>query len=160
MKTSPVFGWPIADDPDPVKQFPAAVDEPRTLAIEAALARAYGSSVREGDAAGGTGVWTPVAAAVTIPNAPAGLYQVSVTGTMARAGGVGTPLQLSITAGGQTLFERTVEEVNDDFVRTVAAALTAPWAGGNLTVTVAVRGTLAPCVARAGSRIDVARLGV
>lgn len=37
MNTTPVYGWPYAEDDDPVKQFPTAVDQPRTLAIETSL---------------------------------------------------------------------------------------------------------------------------
>jgi hypothetical protein len=105
-------------------------------------------------------VWVPLSASVSVPAAPAGLYMVAVTGAMARVGGGGTPLQLSIVAGGVTLFERTTEEVADDYTRPVVAACVAPWAGGPLTVTVSVRGVTSPCVARAGSRVDVARIGV
>lgn len=160
MKTSPVFGWPIADGPDPVKQFPAAVDEPRTLAIEAALARAHGSTVRDGDAGTGPNTYAPFAAEVAIDPAPPGLYLVAVTGLWSRNGGTGTPVQVHVIVGGATVWERTVAEVADDYQHTTALQAVIDHAGGPLRVNVSVRGVLAPLLVRAGSRIDVARLGV
>jgi hypothetical protein len=161
MKTSPVFGWPIADGPDPVKQFPAAVDEPRTLAIEAALTRAYASSVRESDAASGPNVFTPFAAEVAVPNAPDGLYLIAVTGLWKRNGVAGTPVQVQVTVGVATVWERYVGEVNDDFIRTTTLAAVVPYTGtGTLRVNAQVRGIQAPITALTGSRIDVARIGV
>jgi hypothetical protein len=163
MATLPPYNWRVPLDTDR----PAGGRQIRDLAENVAetlgnLTNRYSSSSTRGaDAAGGTGVWVPFSAALTIPNAAHGLYLVAAIGSMVRAGGVGTPLQVRVTFAGSNVYEGTVAEVNDDYQRGVSVPIILAWSGtGNLVVSVEARGVLAGCTVKAGARTDVARVSI
>lgn len=56
--TEPIYGWPIADGPDPAKQYPSAVDQPFKQMLAAQLS-----------ALGGWAAWSPtITGALTVGN--------------------------------------------------------------------------------------------
>lgn len=75
MKSSPL-GWPIAELDDARRDFPALVDEPRTMAIDAAVGAMVGAF-----AVTATGVALANAAAVKIPLTMVEAAGVTIAGT-------------------------------------------------------------------------------
>lgn len=139
MKTSPLYGWPIEEQDDTRRDFPTRVDEPRTLAIEATMAdhaqRATATAWREGEASAGAGINVPVTAALTIADAPAGVY---LSTCVARAKSLNSTdiyggLILNASAGG-TLIRDWLMELADRYWRVMSASVVHTHTGGSLTV--------------------------
>lgn len=162
MKTSPIFGWPMAEGTDARRDFPAAVDQPRTQAIETTLdnatRRVRASNARGGDAEAGINVAVPVAGPVTITAAPAGIYLATVEADY-KLTGPGSPVHWTVLGVNEALWGASgMWELDTNYRQHWSWARTFEWAGGTLAVSASLRASLAQVRIFAGAGVTLTRV--
>ena len=151
-------GWPFVTEDDFVVEWPLVSEQLATL-LDTRTARASSATTRGANADAAAGVSLVLAGPTTVTAAPAGLYIVAVTGSIARNGGSGTAITINLQVGGVNI-QTTILETTDDLRRNVHLSMVHPHPGGDLVAQATAAGNLAPIRAFSGSRVWVARVSL